>query len=331
MTIPANAPDGPLHFEDVAGRMKPVYVEDPNVQKSINEFNRKLMDLRIYRINTHYKEYQKIWPDGGLIDFFIGLQINHDDHVSLKQQFKKENFRELVKRESLDFQRKARINQTQINLRYETPQNTPEIDISPDDLKHQKGLSPAPIVDLSKWSKKNIDTFVKLVKEQFSNKEIGHKFLITDEQVEDVREQLNKKGLFTKKERKSKDKDSRPEKERISGFTFIKKGRKFRCGRYIFDPYDPDLNPLKGYIDDISQRPIKRPFICNNGYVLDYDTWYNIIYGKSNKIANHIHPYTGEKLGSLAALTELTIDNFDEYKDKIKNIDFTKEREKNTN
>ena len=324
MTIPPNAPDGPLHFDDVKGRMKPVYIDDPLVQKSVYDFNRKLMELRVYRINTNYREYQKIWPEGGLIDFFIALQLNEDDHVSLKDRLKKKEFIQMVRRESDHFQQKAGVSQTQINLRYETPQHTPEIDISPDDLRQQRQVSPDSFVDLSKWSKRNIDTFVKLVREQFSNKEIGHKFQITEDQVENVKEQLDKKGLFQHKGRRQKDKETEIEKSRISGFTFIKKGKKFRCGRFVFDTYDPELNPLRGYIDDVSETPIKRPFICPKGYVLDYDTWYNIIYGKSNKIANHIHPYTGEKLGSMAALTELTTYNFDQYKDHIVNIDFTK-------
>ena len=318
MALPPNAPDGPLHFSDVECFLMPPNTSNPEILPDLIQFAKQMMEFRVYRINTHYKEYQKAWPEGTLIDFFHALRLVHDKHQKLPKLLQQTDFRESVLREKSHYKNINKSDQPAANVRYETPQHTPQIDISPDDIRARKNLSSTPQIDLSKWSKKNIDTFVKLVREQFSNEEIGTKFRITEDQVLDVKEQLTKRGFFNKNKQTKRSKRKDEGDDKITGFTFIKKERSFRCGKILFDNYDPDLNPLKGYVDEFSGKPIKRPMICQHGYVLDYDTWYNIIYG--NNISNHQHPYTGERLGSMTALTQLTVENFDQYKDHIINL-----------
>lgn len=72
-------------------------------------------------------------------------------------------------------------------------------------------------------------------------------------------------------------------------------------------------NPLKDAIDQITQEPIRVPAISPDGYVLDYNTWLNVL--KSNKE----NPFTRVPV-TKRQLVILTDDNFEEYEDKIVNL-----------
>ena len=72
-------------------------------------------------------------------------------------------------------------------------------------------------------------------------------------------------------------------------------------------------NPLNNVIDSITLEIIKVPALAPSGNVLDYNTWINIL--KDSKV----DPFT-QKPFTKRQLIILTKENFNEYKNQIKNI-----------
>jgi len=72
-------------------------------------------------------------------------------------------------------------------------------------------------------------------------------------------------------------------------------------------------SPLLGMIDSITQEEIKVPALSPSGYVLDYNTWINIM--KTSKL----DPFTQTPINK-RQLIILTKENIDENRDKIKNL-----------
>lgn len=73
--------------------------------------------------------------------------------------------------------------------------------------------------------------------------------------------------------------------------------------------------PLHGEPDSITGDKMEMPTISPDGYVLDYKTWLKIIETNSRD------PFTMTPI-SLPQLVILTNDNFEEYRNKIKNFKF---------
>ncbi|KAK8848011.1 hypothetical protein M9Y10_019063 [Tritrichomonas musculus] len=70
--------------------------------------------------------------------------------------------------------------------------------------------------------------------------------------------------------------------------------------------------PLQGETDLITGDKMEMPTISPDGYVLDYKTWLKIIETNSK------NQFTMKPI-SLSQLVILTNDNFEEYRNKIKN------------
>ncbi|KAK8882681.1 hypothetical protein M9Y10_045323 [Tritrichomonas musculus] len=72
-------------------------------------------------------------------------------------------------------------------------------------------------------------------------------------------------------------------------------------------------NPLPDAIDNITSEVMKVPTISPDGYVLDYNTWLNVLKTKSE------NPFTRNHI-TKRDLIVLTVENIEEYRDKIKNL-----------
>lgn len=72
-------------------------------------------------------------------------------------------------------------------------------------------------------------------------------------------------------------------------------------------------NPLPGVIDSITKEEIKVPTISPDGYILDYNTWMNILKTSQND------PFTQNHINK-RKLVVLTEKNIAEYIEKIKNL-----------
>jgi len=76
-------------------------------------------------------------------------------------------------------------------------------------------------------------------------------------------------------------------------------------------------NPLPDFIDPIDGQPVVQPAISPYGHVCGYANWTKMLRQEKTK---NICPFTKRPL-TRRQLVKLTTENFDEYKDKIKNRD----------
>jgi hypothetical protein len=74
-------------------------------------------------------------------------------------------------------------------------------------------------------------------------------------------------------------------------------------------------NPIPGATDALTGEKIRVPTVSPDGYVLDYNSWIKTI---ANECVN---PFTTNPVKK-RDLVILTHENWDEYKDQIKNLTF---------
>lgn len=99
------------------------------------------------------------------------------------------------------------------------------------------------------------------------------------------------------------------------GYTKKKRGSKEEEPQLsLYDKMSQE-NPLVHAIDDMTLEEIKVPAISPDGYILDYKTWVSIIQKDQE------NPYTRAHINK-RQLIILTKENIDQYRDKIKNLQF---------
>ena len=76
------------------------------------------------------------------------------------------------------------------------------------------------------------------------------------------------------------------------------------------------LNPLPGFIDPITLEPVKRPAISPYGHVMGYESWVRCLSQQQSGDLKNTCPLTKRPLKK-RELVLLTVDNIDEYRDKI--------------
>jgi len=94
----------------------------------------------------------------------------------------------------------------------------------------------------------------------------------------------------------------------------------FHCKVDVDVPNVDDDNPMPDFKDIITGDCVIKPTMSPYGHVLSYDTWTKILRTSKQK---NICPFTCQKL-TRRSLIKLTKENYDEYKDQIRNI--SKER-----
>lgn len=72
---------------------------------------------------------------------------------------------------------------------------------------------------------------------------------------------------------------------------------------------------LPDYIDPMTMMPVVKPTISPYGHVLGYDSWIKVL----NRDPRNTCPFTKKRL-TRRSLVKLTVDNIDEYRDKIINV-----------
>jgi len=160
----------------------------------------------------------------------------------------------------------------------------------------------------------------------FKNLPCRHPNHPSDEFCKNLIEKL-KIGLAGKNGKKRKHNDENDE-----DFTVNNKKKKRRRNKKKYDDNDEDEfhckvsvdttiksgidNPMPDFIDSITGENVIKPTISPYGHVLGYDTWTKIL--RTSKTKN-VCPFTVQKL-TRRSLIKLTKENYEEYKDKIKNI-----------
>ncbi|EAY17436.1 hypothetical protein TVAG_493780 [Trichomonas vaginalis G3] len=296
-----------LKFEDVQPFV-------PSLDEIESDFARNYAKDRILKnyqnyvkqINNNYNDLICVWPEAQPINLFFGL-IDSADIAQLKEnlannyQYKEKILAETEKK----LQEIGRLDNSSSNstLLFQEDQQIDDI--------------------ISGWAPETREKFISLYTDfwnDVSNEEFARKVGYSVDICKKLVERLSKDGELNKEKPKKIDKkESKYVKiSPITGITFIRNGKKYRIGKGLTDPNDNPLNPLHGVPDPLTEKEMCFPMICPQFYVLDRSTWAKSISEK------HEHPYLRTHMGTKRDLIPLTIDNFNEYKDKIRNIDLEK-------
>ena len=104
--------------------------------------------------------------------------------------------------------------------------------------------------------------------------------------------------------------------DQLDSITFIKNQKRYIVGQNNLKYHELEsVNPLPGYLDQLTLKPMRLATLSPDGYVLDYDTWIKLL--KEQKV----NPFTQNKIKTQRELIILTQDNFNQYKDMIVNLE----------
>lgn len=321
----ANGSQLPSYFltlKDIEKMQKPLPTDLDNETKNyLTNFRKKLHEQRLDKINKSYFDLCNIWPLGKPIEFFIGLELCNDDLSSLKEKLMLDEFKKTLQREARErgYSSTERLRKPSIendnsgyideNLDYsegETPEN------HYGQIKRRK--SPRTFWDLADRERFLAEYYRELPLEDmssFSKKFPGK----TEQDCINLFRRLRKEKKIPADHRLSSE-----VRKKLFGdifkLAFKYKNRVERVGVFsIEEEKNIMYNPIPGYIDMITQKPIERPALSPDGYCLDYSTWVKLINEKK------VNPFTQNQVTNKRQLVILTIDNFEEYKNKIKNLE----------
>lgn len=284
-------------FEEIESEFARNYAKERKV---------KLFQNYVNQINSHYSELIEIWPEATPLQLFFGLSDSADI-----AQFK-ENLSS-----SYDYKQKV-VRETEMKLRDigQVDENSSSVSLVIPEEKRVDDI-------IASWTTEVKERIIHLYKdfwEDTSKEEFSRKIGYSIDLCNKIKERLEKDEDYNKeKPQHLTKKDSKMIKSLpLTGITFVRNGKKYRIGKGLHDPSDNPLNPLHGVPDPLTEKEMCFPMICPQFYVLDRSTWVKIITEK------HEHPYLGTHMGTKRDLIPLTIDNFGEYKHKIRNIDLEK-------
>lgn len=299
----------------------PTYL-DKEVQESVLQFRKRLLQIRLSKINRNFQTLSNLWPDGRPVDYFIGLELCNDDINELFEQLKSTAFTRTVISEASQrgFPLREQVKSKPMSRSYS--------DLDADDDDNEESYSTRKKKCSNKkngnsiWEPEEISEFVyqynNFIEEQTWSAFCSRFFGKTEEDCEQLLKKLKKQGKITNDININK-LESKSKKSNYIAINFVKGDRRVRVGPTSIENEERmAMNPIPGYIDMITQKPMEIPAVSPDDYVLDYSTWLKLLNEKK------VNPFTQNHLVSKRQLVILTIDNFDQYKDKIVNLEQAK-------
>ena len=297
----------PLLLADVIPLIPPVPPEtDSKTAESLFAFRRDIYQRRVFKVNENLFDFSNLWPNGRPIDFFIALELSNDDLNLALANLKDQNFIRTVLSECAArgiahvSSRRRKIGSIYSNfadhnemVNYADGDNDDDEDEDDDD---------------EKWSTYEIEKLKSLVKR------FGKKFSSISKQLKgkspksckEMYEQIKLQESMKKKKKKLN----------INSVTLIKDNVRYTAGQGQTKYNEMEfMNPIPGCIDPLTCKPMSIPAISPDGYVMDYETWIKLLNEKK------VNPFTQNPIKSKRELVILTIDNYEEYKDKIVNFE----------
>lgn len=294
-----------LQLSDVMPMMPPLPPETDNeTAEKLIAFRKNIFQRRVNKVNEYIADFRDIWPSGKPIELFIALEQSNDDINLVTQNIQDSQF---LRQISLTLSSRGLGNSTSRKKRLDY---TYDFDDDEEDYDDD---------DLDQWTVKEIELLKALVKQH------GTKFSLISKSfkgksTKTIKKMYNQIRIETRFEMKNKCRNKK--KFNIESVTFIKNGVRYTAGQNSSKFSEMEiLNPIPGYIDQLTLQPMRLPTLSPDGYVLDYDTWMKLL--KEQKV----NPFTRNHIKSMRELIVLTIDNFDSYKDKIVNLDEIKAEE----
>lgn len=320
--------EGVLQFSDVETLLPPPPLGlDPETQASVMNFRKKIFQMRLQKVNKNFQFLSDTWPQGRPIDYFIALELCNDDINVLSEKIKVQQFTRLVLSESAQrgFPTRQAVVEKKISRSYS------EFDFDSDDdndetsddekggkKKQKRGRKKA----TCKWEPSEISEFIFEYNNNIRNQTwtafCSRFFGKREEDCLKLLKKLKKEGKIFREfpENIKVREDPKAKKVTLCAINFIKGDIRIRVGPVSQETEERmAMNPIPGYIDMITQKPMEIPALSPDGYALDYSTWLKLLNEKK------VNPFTQNHLTSKRQLTILTIDNFDQYKDKIVNLE----------
>jgi hypothetical protein len=254
-------------------------------------------------INRQYSEVHSRWPEANALHIFMSFLLASDTHEDFQAKVLDPNFRLRVREEL----------KNRLNAPLPEDKRMKEDEVA---YKREEEI----IENIMKnWSKSRMEQFIYLYFEYWGNikkEEFAAKVGLQIHICEKLIKRLKDDGALKPRKRAHKNKEEIGyTEEELTGITFLKKGEKYRLGVKILNPKENPNNPLPGVPDPLTQKPMIYPMVCPEFYVLDKNTW-------TKRISDsHTHPYLNTHMVSKRDLIPLTIDNFNYYRDKLRNLD----------
>ena len=263
---------------------------DPEAAAYVMEFRRSIFMRRIDKVNERYDDFLNVWPTGGPVDFFIGLESCRDDIYFTLSRLSREKVRHAIRAEAGE--RGFGSRQPHVKLTHTAFFSCNALD--------------------SEWSIEEIARF----KELYSR--VGPDFVRisyqihgkTPEQCRMVYKKLADRSELP--ELASRAQDEEDMKKFVLSVSFEHNGRVFEVGGSdALQTRRREVNPLPEMIDKVTGEVMDFPAMSEEGYVLDYFTWMMLLEtGRPN-------PFTGKPIYSKDNFVLLTNANFEQYREQI--------------
>jgi hypothetical protein len=285
MTVPAGASRRPALFLEEIEHMIPPPPDllDGSSAASLQALRRRAFERRVSLVNASFVAFRQLWPKGSPLDYFVALELCCDDPDATCERLCDASFVRAVVLASRE-------------------RCAPDA-FSPPDASSDEESAPR----RRAWTAPEVDRLRRLIEKHgarwqtISAKLKGR----TPKQCQCCAE---KRGIAP---------DAPARKiARAASLTFLRAGERFPVG-YRQSRFDEAkfLNPLPGAIDPVTNDPMTMPAISPDGYVCDYSTWMRIL------AETKVNPFTQRAIRSKRELIVLTVDNFNQYRDRIINLD----------
>lgn len=322
-----------LSINDVIIMMPPVPPSlDPLTAETVLKFRTSIMKRRVLKVNKLFFDLKSIWPNGSPLEYYIALELCNDDPQELAEKISHKEFFQTVRYEldaRLYSSEKSKYNNIHCSEdTYEAEKDDGDFQISKDLKKSKKHKNV--------WLQTDIESFKQLYlkKGPFKNwKNVAKYFPTkTPNQCKCLYNELRSKNELPVKTKSMQQttldfqKDSTPNNHqpnkksisisKIQSIVFVYDDKRSVVGprSRLFEMMTA-LNPIPGYIDQITMQPMTMPALSPDGYILDYTTWLKLLNEKK------VNPFTQNHMKSKRELTILTVDNFDHYRSKIVNLE----------
>ena len=291
-------------------QVKPLMPKLDEISEDVREYvvSRIQQNFKRYvsQFNHQYEELHNEWPEASPILLFMGFISGDCSQEELLHKLSDPGYRMHV-REELEKRMHTSINDS--SKRHDEVEDR-KLEKTVDDI-------------LNSMPEERVKKFISLYHEYWRNishEEFGRKVGLQVDVCKRLIKKMKREGYFSKavakpltKKRRKRDEDVFIKE--LTGITFIKDGENYRLGLQTALQDDNPLNPLPGVPDPLTQKPMRHPMMCPDFYILDKDTW-------TKRISEtHKHPYLNTPLGNKRDLIEITIDNFQKYRNQFRNLD----------
>ena len=300
---------------------------DQETAKALTKFKLSIMERRIQKVNQLNDFFASAWPSGSPLLYYVALELAADDQHILAEKLTHHDFFKSVLSElnarMLATKKTENDHRTKYNVDIDDEDDQDDFFVeSNKQAKKSKEL----------WSQYEIEKFKELyfLQGPFKNWKnvVKHFPKKTQAQCKALYQKLHESGEIGWKSISPENPEDSETIEIIPptldhhkypslhSISFIYRDKNAVVGpkSRLFERMSV-LNPIPGYIDQITMQPMTMPALSPDGYVLDYSTWIKLLNEKK------VNPFTQNHMKSKRELIILSQENFFALKDSIVNLE----------